>query len=116
MIVAIGVDICDLSRWQAMCRRRPGAAARVLCPAEMALPPRSQAARFAAKEALAKALGGPPGLSWQDAEVVVAESGQPALRLRGSVAARAAALGTNRVHLSLSHDANLAVAMVVLER
>ncbi len=115
MILGIGVDVCDLGRWQAMCQRRPGAAARVLCPYELALPARSQAARFAAKEALAKALGAPPGLSWHDAEVVTGPAGQPVFELRGSIAERLAALGAGRVHLSLSHDGGLAVAMVVVE-
>ncbi|MDO5285743.1 MAG: holo-ACP synthase [Actinomycetia bacterium] len=115
MILGTGVDVCDLARWQAMCRRRPGAAARVLCPYELALPARSQAARFAAKEALAKALGAPAGLSWHDAEVVTDPAGRPVFEVRGSVAERLAALGAARIHLSLSHDGGLAVAMVVVE-
>ena len=53
----------------------------------------SQAARFAAKEALAKALGAPAGLSWQDAEVVTDDRGRPAFKIIGTVAARAAELG-----------------------
>src|SRR3954470_20585498 len=75
----------------------------------------SLAARFAAKEAVAKALGAPGGLAWHDAEVVTADEGRPTLRLAGRVAAAAAAAGVTRWHLSLSHDGGVAVAMVVLE-
>ena len=75
----------------------------------------SLAARFAAKEALAKSLGAPGNLAWHDAEVVSEESGRPVLDLRGTVADRAASLGVRSVHLSLSHDAGIASAMVVLE-
>jgi holo-[acyl-carrier protein] synthase len=75
----------------------------------------SLAARFAAKEALAKALGAPGNLSWHDAEVVSENSGRPVFRMRGTVAARAELLGAVHVHLSLSHDAGIASAVVVLE-
>lgn len=75
----------------------------------------SLAARFAAKEALAKALGAPAGLHWTDAEVYAEDSGQPRLRVTGTVAARAAALGVRSWHVSLSHDAGVASAVVVAE-
>ncbi|MGK2351430.1 holo-ACP synthase [Cutibacterium sp. V947] len=114
MIMAIGVDVCDVSRWEAALKRHPGMARKVLTDAEVATPSRSQAARFAAKEALFKALGGADGLSWQDCEVV-SDGGVPQFELRGSLARRASDLGVTRVHLSLSHDAGVAVAMVVCE-
>ena len=116
MIVGIGIDVCSVDRWEAMVARRPAVVARLLTPAEAARNSTSQAARFAAKEALAKALGAPLGLSWLDAEVVSAESGEPALEIRGTVAARAADLGVTRIHLSLSHDAGLAMAYVICEQ
>jgi len=75
----------------------------------------SLAARFAAKEALAKALGAPRGLSWQDAEVVTDDDGRPRFELRGAVSEAATTLGVARVHLSLSHDGGTALAFVVLE-
>ena len=75
----------------------------------------SLAARFAAKEALAKALGAPGGLLWTDAEVFVEDSGQPRLRVVGTVAARAAELGVRHWHVSLSHDAGVASAVVIAE-
>lgn len=115
MIVGIGVDVCSVERWESMIQRRPGVVARLLHPGEAARNPTSQAARFAAKEALAKALGAPLGLGWLDAEVTVAPSGEPAITVRGSVAARAAQLGVTSIHLSLSHDAGLAMAFVVCE-
>jgi holo-[acyl-carrier protein] synthase len=75
----------------------------------------SQAARFAAKEALAKALGAPAGLSWHDAEVVTDERGRPEFKVTGTVAARATELGIGTIHVSLSHDAGIASAVVICE-
>ncbi|MDO4717396.1 MAG: holo-ACP synthase [Propionibacteriaceae bacterium] len=115
MIVGIGVDVCSVERFAAMAARRPGTVSKLLTPAEAGLPVHSQAARFAAKEALAKALGSPGGLSWQDAEVVSCPAGQPSFRIGGTVAALAESLGVTRLHLSLSHDAGVAIAMVVAE-
>ena len=114
MVIGIGVDVCDIARWQAAVRRHPGVARKVLTRAEAALPAHSQAARFAAKETLYKALSGGEGLSWQDCEVV-ADGGAVRFELRGSLARRAEELGVRRVHLSLAHDAGAAVAMVVCE-
>lgn len=115
MIVGIGVDVCSIERFKAMADRRPGVLERLLCPAELAVSVQSQAARFAAKEALAKALGSPGGLSWLDAEVVASDAGQPSFVVRGTVAGLASSLGVARLHLSLSHDAGVAIAMVVAE-
>ena len=115
MIVGVGIDVCDIERFAASLDRTPGLRERLFTPAEAARPIASLAARFAAKEALAKALGAPTGLAWHDAEVVSEDSGRPRLELRGTVAERAAALGVASVHLSLSHDAGIASAMVVLE-
>ena len=75
----------------------------------------SMAARYAAKEAVAKALGAPPGLNWRDCEVVVDPDGRPWLTVTGTVAAAANAAGVERWHLSLSHDGGIASAMVVAE-
>ena len=115
MIVGVGTDVVDIGRLQRSLERTPTLRDRLFTPAEAALPLESLAARFAAKEALAKALGAPGGLSWQDAEVVSDQDGRPSFTLRGTVADRAAELGVARVHLSLSHDGGVAVAFVVLE-
>ena len=114
-IVGVGIDVVDLSRFEDSLRRTPGLGERLFTPAEARLPHASLAARFAAKEALAKALGAPGNLGWHDAEVVTEDSGRPVFALRGTVAARAAELGAAHVHLSLSHDAGIASAVVVLE-
>jgi len=68
------------------------------------------AARFAAKEALAKSLGAPVGLRWRDAWVCKEDGGRPFLEMTGTVAARAAELGVKHLHVSLSHDAGIASA------
>ena len=115
MIVGIGTDLCVIARFEAMLRRRPGIAERILTPEERALPVQSQAARFAAKEALAKALGSPGGMSWLDAEVVRSEAGEPSFVVTGTVAERLAELGITRIHLSVSHDGGFASATVVCE-
>ena len=73
------------------------------------------AGRFAAKEALAKALGAPAGLRWSDCEVLSDETGRPSLVVTGTVAERVEELGVSRLHVSISHDAGVAVAMVVVE-
>ena len=116
MIIGVGVDVVDIRRFAATLARTPRLAERLFTPAERGLPLSSLAARFAAKEALAKALGVPEGLRWHDAEVVPEASGRPGLLLTGTVAAAAAAAGVQRWHLSLSHDGDLATAMVVAER
>lgn len=121
MIVGVGVDICQVERLEAMLQRRPGLVARLFNPGEASLgeggPRRieSLAARFAAKEALAKALGSPGGMSWLDAEVVTSPNGQPEMVVRGTVAARVEALGVRSIRVSLSHDGGLATAFVVCE-
>ena len=74
------------------------------------------AGRFAAKEALAKALGAPEGLVWRDCVVSREESGQPVITLQGTVRQRADALGVRSVFVSIAHDAGVAVAVVVCER
>ncbi|MDQ4085099.1 MAG: holo-ACP synthase [Actinomycetota bacterium] len=115
MIVGVGIDVVDVDRFEATLHRTPGMRARLFTPLEQQRPIASLAARFAAKEALAKALGAPEGLQWVDAEVRTDPSGQPSLRMSGSVAARAEHLRVGSVHVSLSHDAGIASAVVVLE-
>lgn len=115
MIVGVGVDIVDIARFRAALERTPSLADRLFTAAEQAVPPRSLAGRFAVKEALAKAMGAPPGLRWTDAEVRAERSGRPSLHVRGTVAAAATARGITRWHISISHDGGMAVAVVVAE-
>lgn len=114
-IVGVGIDLVDVRRFAEILARSPRVAERLLSLAERERPAEGQAARFAAKEALAKALGAPGGLHWQDAEVVRLPGQRPTLEIRGTVAAAAAAIGVRRVHLSLSHDGGMATALVVAE-
>ena len=115
MIVGIGVDLVDIARLDQALRRTPALAARLFTEGERARPPASLAACFAAKEAVAKALGGPAGLRWADVEVVHDRAGRPALTVRGTVAGAAHRLGVRRWHVSLTHDAGVSVAFVVAE-
>ena len=115
MIIGIGTDLCVVERFERMLERRPGLRERLLTEEESSLSIQSQAARFAAKEALAKALASPGGLRWRDAEVVKNDHGVPSFRFSGTVAARVGELGISRIHLSISHDGGFATAMVVCE-
>jgi len=115
VIVGVGIDVCDIERFGLSLSRTPPLRDRLFTPAEAGRPLASLAARFAAKEALAKALGAPTGMAWHDAEVVSEDSGRPLFDLRGTVRARAQELGVVSVHLSLSHDAGIASAVVILE-
>ncbi len=114
-VIGVGIDVVDIDRFELSLERTPSLRDRLFTPAEATRPIASLAARFAAKEALAKALGAPHGMSWHDAEVVSEESGRPVLSIRGTVQARADELGVRNLHLSLSHDAGIASAVVVLE-
>ncbi|WP_228976584.1 holo-ACP synthase [Streptomyces sp. DH12] len=121
MIIGVGIDVAEIDRFAEALERTPQMAQRLFLERELILPSgerrgvASLAARFAAKEAVAKALGAPGGLHWTDAEVYVEESGRPRLRVRGTVAARAAELGVRNWHVSLSHDAGVASAVVIAE-
>ena len=115
MIIGIGIDVVDVARFARQLERAPALRERLFTPPERGLPIASLAARFAAKEAVAKALGAPVGLRWQDVTVVRPDGQQPTLAVTGTVAGRAAELGVTRWHLSLSHDAGIASAMVVAE-
>jgi holo-[acyl-carrier protein] synthase len=115
MIVGVGLDVVGIDRFTTALQRTPGLADRLFTEGERRLLPQSLAARFAAKEALAKALGAPRGMLWTDAEVVTGPGGRPGLLVTGTVAAAAARLGATRWHLSLTHDAGVASAVVIAE-
>jgi holo-[acyl-carrier protein] synthase len=114
-VVGVGIDVVDVARFGASLTRTPALRDRLFTADEATRPLASLAARFAAKEAIAKALGAPGGLAWHDAEIVSEETGRPQFVLRGTVAARAEEVGAVHVHVSLSHDAGIASAVVVLE-
>jgi len=124
VILGLGMDVVEVGRIARLLDGRPGLAARFLarvftageqadCRArrEQAA---SLAARFAAKEAAVKALGAPAGVRWLDVEVV-RDDGAPRLELSGVAARAAADRGVIRTHLTLTHDAGVAAATVILE-
>ncbi len=115
MIVGVGIDVVDVDRFGSTLERTPALLERLFTPAERAMALNSRAARFAAKEALAKALGAPSGMLWQDAEVHRGPDGRPHFEVRGTVAAAVDALGITAIHVSLSHDAGIASAVVLAE-
>lgn len=115
MIIGIGVDVVDVERFGAELERVPRLRQRLFTPVERDLPIRSLAARFAAKEALAKALGSPGGMFWQDSSIAPTRGKCPTFDLTGSVAKACDDRGVTTVHLSMSHDGPIAQAFVVLE-
>ena len=125
MIVGTGVDIVDIERFRKIVGRQKGRfIERVFTPAERKFCDRYRdpiphfSARFAAKEALFKALGTgwAKGVTWLDAEVKRENSEPPVLVLHGEAEKRSIRLGACRVHLSISHSEQWAVAMVILEK
>jgi holo-[acyl-carrier protein] synthase len=112
-IIGIGIDVVAIDRFQESLERTPGLLNRVFTPNEAKLKLSSLAARFAAKEALAKALNAKAAFNWQEAEVISEETGKPNFKFTGEMAER---LAGHNVHLTLSHDAGIASAMVIVER
>ena len=125
MIVGIGVDVVDLDRFAATMRRQPSITTRVFsdgereyCDAASAERVRVEryAARFAAKEAVGKALRcGIGSYPFRAVEVLRDDSGAPLVAFHGAAAAKASAAGADRWHLSITHDANVTIAFVVAE-
>ena len=113
MIDGIGIDVVDIERFKSSLDRTPGLVKKLFTENERTKPISSLAARFAAKEALAKALSVGKGLPWHDAEILNLENGKPVFLFRGEIAE---IIDGADVHLSLSHDAGIASAMVIVER
>jgi holo-[acyl-carrier protein] synthase len=115
MIAGIGVDVVDLARFERAASRTPALLVRLFTEAERGLPLHSLAGRFAAKEALIKAIGDSTGVRWHDMEVVSNELGNPSFVLHNAVAGIVDARGIDSIHLSMSHDAGIAIAYVIVE-
>lgn len=124
MILGIGIDLCDVERMRRQLETpAAGLVAAVFLPAEIAYcspkrrPEEHFAARFAAKEAVVKALAaaGGEGVFWQEVEIVRTPGGQPTVVLHGRLRALATDLGVRRIHLSLTHTAGAAAAVAVAE-
>jgi len=113
MIDGIGIDVVDIARFLESLERTPGLREKLFTESERATSNQSLAARFAAKEALYKALSPTHGLQWHEAEVINHSNGKPDFLFCGEIADL---IDGAKVHLSLSHDAGIASAMVVVER
>ena len=118
-IAGVGVDVVEIDRFAAALERRPRIVERCFTEAEQAYcsakpsPPQHYAARFAAKEAVGKALG--IGMTrWREVEVVRGR-GAPTIALHGRYARRAKEMGVDRVHVSLTHGRDSAMAFAVVE-
>jgi holo-[acyl-carrier protein] synthase len=125
MIAGIGTDVIETERMRsAILRHGDHFLAHVFTPAEIAAAPVGPArdpyfaARWAAKEAVAKALGTGIGAdcAWTDIAVSRGPAGEPLVELSGAARATARRRGIGRIHISLSHERNLAAAMVVAEQ
>lgn len=115
MLIGLGTDVCSIQRLSESLARTPNLKARLFHENEQALSDQSLAGRFAAKEALAKAIGDPKLVVWNEIEISNDELGKPAFQLHGKTATNVASTGAERIWLSISHDAGVAVATVVLE-
>ena len=118
-IIGIGVDVVDLERFAETLARTPGIIDRLFTATEQhtesghPLSNASLAGRFAVKEAVAKALGAPAGMTFHECHV--SSSGKPEITLHGEIQRLALAQGISRWHVSISHDGPVAVAYVIAE-
>ena len=125
MIVSIGIDIVEVYRISETIQRTPRFVERVFtprerayCDAKGAASAQSFAARFAAKEAFLKALktGWRGRITWQDMEILNDAQGVPTLEIKGEARSLLEKMGAEKIHLSISHTTDHAVAQVILER
>jgi holo-[acyl-carrier protein] synthase len=115
MIIGVGVDLVDLTRFENKLDATPALIERIFTEAERSAKPESLAGYWAAKEALIKALGNPAGLNWHDVSVTKDQLGKPSLQVTGATLERATELGIANWHLSISHDGGMAIAFVIAE-
>lgn len=116
MIAGIGVDVVDLARFTLAIERTPRLRERLFTEAERGLPVHSLAARFAAKEALIKALGGSEGVRWHDMEIVPDDERNPGFVLHNVIEQEVRERGIAHIHVTMTHDAGVATAFVITER
>jgi holo-[acyl-carrier protein] synthase len=119
-VKGLGTDLVDINRFRAAIERTPSMVERLFSEAERAYaeaasdPSERLAVRFAAKEAVMKALGvGLGAFGFHDVEVLRAEEGQPSLRVIGAAELLAVERGVADWQLSLTHTATSAGAIVV---
>ena len=121
-VVGLGVDLVDVERVEAILARRRTFRERVFTPDEIAYcesqgsPAACYAARWAAREACRKALGGITDMAWTDVSVRRDASGSPHLTLRGSSKRRARELGVSDVFVTLTHERRTAAAFCLAVR
>jgi holo-[acyl-carrier protein] synthase len=120
MIVGIGVDVVDLARFERATTRTPGVLTRLFaeseqCDGDARRSLSSLAARFAAKEAVIKAIGDSTGVRWHDMAVVSDGLRNPSIEVYNALAGIVLARGITAIHLSMSHDAGVAIAYVIAE-
>jgi holo-[acyl-carrier protein] synthase len=122
VIVGVGIDVCAIARMEGSLERFGDRIwERVLSEPERAsLAHRADratalAGRFAAKEAIVKAMAGAPGVGWHDLEVRGAPKRPPELVVHGPARELADRMGVRKIHLSITHDAGIAAAVVILE-
>ena len=121
-IVGIGVDLVEVARIEQILSRRRTFVDRVFTPEEIAYcegrgnPAECYAARWAAREACRKALGGVKDMRWRDVRVARAASGAPSLVLEGASRERARSLGVSEVMVALSHERRMAAAFCLAVR
>ena len=121
MIVGLGIDVCSIDRMRkALERHGDRFFSRICSEVERAdLTGRDTATalagRFAVKEAFAKALDGAKGVGWHEVEVRRASNGRPTLELKGNALAMVTDFGADTWHVSITHDAGVAMAVVILE-
>lgn len=116
MIIGVGVDTVQLSRFAAKLLETPRLKERLFLETEtLEASSNTLAGRFAAKEAVIKALSGDKGIEWHGIEIGKEESGRPIVSLHGNTANLALKAGVKKLHVSISHDGDAAVAFVVAE-
>lgn len=115
MVIGVGVDLVDITRFEEQVAKTPKLLERLFTASERDASMQTVAGRFAAKEALIKALGGSDGVSWQEVEITKNSTGKPEIRTSGETAKAVAEAGVSKLHLSISHDGGMAIAMVVAE-
>ncbi|MBW2459069.1 MAG: holo-ACP synthase [Deltaproteobacteria bacterium] len=122
MILGLGIDVCSIERMRGILDKWGDRFwNRILCEEEREqLAKRADratvlAGRYAAKEAAAKALSGGRGVGWHHVQVLSSRRRPPEMRLVGPARASADRVGVTHVHLSITHDAGVAAAVVVME-
>ena len=120
MILGTGVDTVSLSRFETKLAETPRLKDRLFLDIETVndgaeASVQTLAGRFAAKEAVIKALGGEPGIEWHGIEVGKESSGKPVIWLHGETAKLALRAGVRKLHVSISHDGDVAIAFVIAE-